>query len=658
MRQVVSPEVLFAAVVMMSLVVGSSAAFGQSFSYEPAGQLESGTQGRPTTKVWVPQMRFPVLNAPAYANSQVWGHGGVNGPDGSQCDEANYSYPWYDNYCEPRKWEMPLCPGGTGHQGQDIRPKTCSDATHWAVAAEAGTIIDDSGTAIKLKTASGRTHRYLHLAPSTVVVNVGDELEPGDKIGKISNYTGGEYPTTIHLHYDVRQYVSEDPKSGDEVGQVAYFPPYTSLVASYKRLIGEESDLYDAEMEVRILNSEDRYVGGESRDVPDFFPGETIEVGMYLQNAGLEAWPMATELGYEFNSTFLTPTDYRIDSDHPAHDRSSWQRNSADGAEANPSPDEMAGKGELSMHAFSSGETKRVTVELTAEAYSIGRVDHPDARGWLKRIDGLYGTQSGYFEQPTDTNVFGTRVRDFAQIDILSRDHWHFEGPVSDSLEGWSVRPEGDSLQINTEDGLLTTRVGSVGSRVVSPEWTRVSAEAWDELVVRLRSHDGPHRVAVYWAREGEDFSSDRRIEWEARGDSTRRAYVVPVGDHSAWTGDVTRLRVDLLEGRAPEESERGWYGLSDLFFQSSVRRETNSQRESYVEKSPVSADLTEQSSSKPDAVGADAGAAGGSGASESSRVSACSVAGPTGPRAFWLLILLMSFIGRAVRRGHSRARS
>src|SRR5262245_29114274 len=90
------------------------------FNYDPPGKLVTGSgRGFVDTRNYAPGMRFPIESAPAYANSQVWGHGGSNASGGSQCDGVNYSYPWHDNYCETRTWPISLCPAGTGHQGQD-----------------------------------------------------------------------------------------------------------------------------------------------------------------------------------------------------------------------------------------------------------------------------------------------------------------------------------------------------------------------------------------------------------------------------------------------------------------------------------------------------------------------------------------------------------
>lgn len=208
-------------------------ASAQDFQYAPPGELVSGSgRGRSDEQVYVPGMRFPIEAAPAWANSQVWGRGGSMGGGGGQCDAQNYSYPWRDNYCESRQWDMPLCPSGTGHQGQDIRPSTCENRRWWAVAAESGTITSIGSYSVTLMADGGTRHRYLHMDPDSVEVRQGQRVARGDRLGLVSNAFGGT-PTTIHLHYDIVQDVQG-------AGSV-YVPTYLSLVRSYEELIGEEA---------------------------------------------------------------------------------------------------------------------------------------------------------------------------------------------------------------------------------------------------------------------------------------------------------------------------------------------------------------------------------------------------------------------------------
>ncbi|MGD2184614.1 MAG: M23 family metallopeptidase [Desulfobacterales bacterium] len=196
----------------------------KAFEYNPPGELVPNSgQGRVDHNVYLAGMRFPLAHSPAYANSQVYGVGGLHGPAGSQCDERNYSYPWTDNYCETRTWDMPLCPSGKGHQGQDIRPPDCTDSTHWAVAVEDGTIIHIGSYSVYLQGDSGIRHRYLHLDHDQLAVSIGQQVKNGDRIGLISDNMGST-ATTIHLHFDMY--------SGG-----LYIPTYMSLVEAYKDLI-------------------------------------------------------------------------------------------------------------------------------------------------------------------------------------------------------------------------------------------------------------------------------------------------------------------------------------------------------------------------------------------------------------------------------------
>ncbi len=262
--------VALAACAAAALVVAE--AHAADFSYRPPGELVSGSgKGRVDEKVYAPGMRFPIENAPAYANSQVYGYGGGSGPSGSQCSTPNYSYPWRDNYCETRSWDMPLCPSGKGHQGQDIRPSTCQKDVHWAVAATDGTITNIGSYSVYLTAADGTRYDYLHM--SGVTVKVGEKVKRGQRLGKVSNQFGGT-PTTIHLHFNLRQNVSG-------VGLV-YVPPYMSLVRAYEELVGPPPPTNAAPKGYLDAASCDEIRGwAQDPDVPD----KPISVHLYFDGA-------------------------------------------------------------------------------------------------------------------------------------------------------------------------------------------------------------------------------------------------------------------------------------------------------------------------------------------------------------------------------------
>ncbi len=192
---------LFAAAV----AVAPRAAFADDFTYDPPGVLvPTSGEGRVDDFVYAPGMRFPIEEGPAYANSQVYGVGGSLGPAGSSCSAPNFSYPWHDNYCEIRQWDMPLCPAGTGHQGQDIRAASCDADVYWAVAATDGTITSIGSYSVYLTDAGGTRYDYLHM--SNVLVGVGDDVTRGQRLGLVSNQFNGT-PTTVHLHFNLQQNV-------------------------------------------------------------------------------------------------------------------------------------------------------------------------------------------------------------------------------------------------------------------------------------------------------------------------------------------------------------------------------------------------------------------------------------------------------------------
>ena len=220
----------FLAAALLALVPGVALADG-AFTFEPPGALLAGSgKGRTDSRIYAPDIRFPIESAPAFANSQVWGRGGGENA-GSQCDEENFSYPWRDNYCESRSWSMPLCPSGTGHQGQDLRGATCEKGVHWVLAVTNGTITNVGSYSVYLTAEDGTRFDYLHM--QNLQIGEGDDVRRGQRIGKIGNQFGGT-PTTVHLHFNIRQNVAG-------VGQL-YLPPYASLVDAYDRLLRPRPD--------------------------------------------------------------------------------------------------------------------------------------------------------------------------------------------------------------------------------------------------------------------------------------------------------------------------------------------------------------------------------------------------------------------------------
>ncbi|MBC8073735.1 MAG: M23 family metallopeptidase, partial [Deltaproteobacteria bacterium] len=250
---------------MIATLLSVLALAGEPF-YAPVGELVPGSgEGAADATVYAPGMRYPVRDAPSYPNSQVWGHGGNEGPGGSQCDVENYSYPWHDNYCESRSWDMPLCPSGVGHQGQDIRASTCDAGAHPFVASRAGTVTSIGSYSVYVTADDGQRFDYLH--GSNIAVSEGQGVEREQLIGNVSNEFGGT-ATTVHLHFNIKQDVAG-------LGFV-FVNPYMSLVASYEELTGLGSEPPGGPVDAVDCTS----IRGWAQD-PDV-PDQPVEIRAYF----------------------------------------------------------------------------------------------------------------------------------------------------------------------------------------------------------------------------------------------------------------------------------------------------------------------------------------------------------------------------------------
>ena len=252
----------------------------RNFTYHAPGDLSPGTSyknmgGKVDYTVYA-RILFPVASSRAYANSQVFNNAGeclsdppanittvpephVKG-DSYACKqnpkklltffegaEANYAYPWQDNFCESRDWPLGQCPGGNGHQGQDVRSDHCFPVSETSVRCEpyhhrvnavrAGIIQRERGKeALYLVVNTSTEHiriRYLHMNPAQMDHDgmvTGREVSEGERVGLMGNFLDGkEGGTTYHLHMDL-QVPTRD-------GWV-YVSPYMTLVAAYERMLG------------------------------------------------------------------------------------------------------------------------------------------------------------------------------------------------------------------------------------------------------------------------------------------------------------------------------------------------------------------------------------------------------------------------------------
>jgi murein DD-endopeptidase MepM/ murein hydrolase activator NlpD len=216
------------------------------FTYRPTGDIVANSgfrkqSGHADFDAYS-QIRFPLEKAPAYAHSQSFRGRKL----ASSQPQGRYAYPWRDNFCEARNFEVGQCTHGYGHQGQDISPAACSlhdeapercDPDQQAVVAVRDGVVIRSlkqqAATLQINTRNEHIRfRFMHMNPARLdadgVLN-GRSVEEGEKIGVVSNYLDHPNGTTHHLHFDVQVFTRDG---------WLWVNPYVTLISAYERLIG------------------------------------------------------------------------------------------------------------------------------------------------------------------------------------------------------------------------------------------------------------------------------------------------------------------------------------------------------------------------------------------------------------------------------------
>ena len=323
---------------------------------------------------------------------------------------------------------------------------------------------------------------------------------------------------------------------------------------------------YAIELSVMVEGLEDFYSQGSSQGVVDALEGQQFGVELWLSNQSPQTL-REVELAYELDAVGLRATAYRIESDHPDQDQSSWELNDATNAEGNPAVDAPAQAGVLTMHSFSPGETKRVVLEVEASEFNVGRVEFSGIRGWIHNIEGLYEGDHEFGEGPAE-NLLGQVFQVEAGVDVFSTQEWQFLGDDEEDLEGWTAEGATQELWVDATSQAMSHQVTGAAS-VVSPEWTSVDAESFDELVLGIREPAGEVVRELRWSG---DQSGAMRFSYEATGEV--QMVVVPVGDAAVWAGSVDGLEVEWVSSSA---GSGGTSEIEVIYFQNRTTGETSS---------------------------------------------------------------------------------
>jgi len=405
------------------------------------------------------------------------------------------------------------------------------------------------------------------------------------------------------------------------------------VVANHLAIIADGSDRPgeacpippDFDVQVRYDGPEDFYQDGASKGIPDVLEGDTLKAQILITNRSVRKMPNLIA-GYWFEDPFLAATDYTIYTDHPAHDQSTWMVNDADMAEENPPKDALGTDGFLTLYAFSTDETKRVEISMTADRYSIGAADHPDVRSWVKHIANVYGEQDAWDTEPTNSNRVGHLLQNFAQLDVLSPDEWQFDGGAGEFEGVRACDDTTDGLSMDTDAGALVTH-----GCVHFPSWTSVDADRFDEMVVRM-----------------DTSAADAKVVWHTDGQRREANFVLGEGhDHvfefgTNWKGTIEDLQLGVDAGDA---------AIDAVWFQASDGSGTSSDRETFDDTPPAEVYTGDQ------LVGDDAGGPGAAddGPSMSAGDGGCGCQGSGEVHGALLLICVPLASRRFRRRGRRR---
>jgi len=230
-------------------ISGRPAEHSPDFTYRPSGDIiaRSGSrkQGGHADLIAYSQIRFPLQKPIAFVHSQEFRGRRSSDKPSDDLAGGSTSYPWRDNFCEARSFNVGQCPGGFGHQGEDIRPAPCPpiidgvercDRKQQAVVAVRDSVVirAPKQQAVTLQVNTSTEHvrfRYMHMNPAALdadgVLN-GRSVGEGEKIGVVSNYLDHPNGTSLHLHFDVQVFTRD--------GWI-WVSPYVTLISAYERLI-------------------------------------------------------------------------------------------------------------------------------------------------------------------------------------------------------------------------------------------------------------------------------------------------------------------------------------------------------------------------------------------------------------------------------------
>jgi hypothetical protein len=216
-----------------------------------------------------------------------------------------------------------------------------------------------------------------------------------------------------------------------------------------------------------------------------------------------------------------------------------FQTNEANTAPTNPAHGPLPAQAKLDLHQLSPGESKRVTLPVTALSYSVGAPGSPSVRFFVADIPGVYSQASygGAVSNPKDPQSWnGGRLEIAQKGDIYSRTHWEWG---SDRLEGFQASP---GATIAVKDGALELASATPGAYAASPD-TGFDAASARYVVLRAKRDGGTGDARLaYWTEPGADPKTATSVALDLPADGAFHEVTVDMSAAPGFGGLVHGL--------------------------------------------------------------------------------------------------------------------
>lgn len=204
--------------------------------------------------------------------------------------------------------------------------------------------------------------------------------------------------------------------------------------------------------------------------------------------------------------------------------------NDANGNPENPDHADPGRTGEFNLNRFSAGEAKRVELEMEGLDPELG--NRVTVRFWVRHVGGYYGEMTAWDVEP-EVNLRGELLRRAVDLDVFARDQWHFPGPGTLDVEGWTTCAEEPLAAV---DGALQVADGGCAQ---SPPWTTIDGETFPAMAFRARS-----------------TAPDVKLTWDGGeaplnvpADGAWHEVTSPYAGDELWRGTVTTLEIRVAGG-------------------------------------------------------------------------------------------------------------